>query len=145
MKVGVALQKVTSTESIVLLGDFNTHMNSDNKTWKSVIGRQGDSNTNRNGRCLLQFCATNGLCIMNTFFHHKRFISTPGCYIYLNRCYIYLNCNCIYLNQQSFHVQLLVVVANMWEVKWVVRKELLGGTKKLKKLFMQRKLRLELG
>ena len=76
-EVGVALQKVTSTESIVLLGDFNTHMNSDNKAWKSVIGRQGDSNTNRNRRCLLQFCATNGLCIMNTFFH-KRFISTPG-------------------------------------------------------------------
>ena len=31
------------------------------------------------------------------------------------------------------------------EVKWVLRKELLGGTKKLKKLSMQRKLRLELG
>ena len=29
--------------------------------------------------------------------------------------------------------------------KWVVRKELLDGTKKLKKLSMQRKLRLELG
>ena len=29
-------------------------MNSDNKTWKSVIGRQGDSNTNRNRRCLQQ-------------------------------------------------------------------------------------------
>ena len=53
--------------------------------------------------------------------------------------------SCIYLNQQSFHLQLLVVVANMWEVKWVVRKELLGGTKKLKKLSMQRKLRLKLG
>ena len=24
-----------------------------------------------NRRCLLQFCATNGLCIMNTFFRHK--------------------------------------------------------------------------
>ena len=28
---------------------------------------------------------------------------------------------------------------------WVVKKELLGGTKKLKKLFVQRKLRLDLG
>ena len=44
----------------------------------------------------------------------------------------------IYLSQQSLHLQLLVVVANVWEVKWVVRKELLGGTKKLKKLFMQK-------
>ena len=39
----------------------------------------------------------------------------------------------------------IAVVANVWELKWVVRKELLGGTKKLKKLFVQRKLRLELG
>ena len=50
----------------------------------------------------------------------------------------------IYLNQQSSHLQLLVVVANMWEVKWVARKELLGGTRKLKKLSMKRKLSLEL-
>ena len=41
------------------------------KTWMGVIGRQGDSDINRNGEYLLQFCATNGLCIMNTFFRHK--------------------------------------------------------------------------
>ena len=56
-EVGVALQKVTSPESIVLLGDFNAHVDTDNKTWKSVIKRQGDSDINRNGRCLLQFGA----------------------------------------------------------------------------------------
>ena len=50
----------------------------------------------------------------------------------------------IYLNQQSLHLQLLVVVANVWEVQWEVRIKLLGGTKKLKKLSVQRKLRLEL-
>ena len=51
----------------------------------------------------------------------------------------------IYLNQQSLYQQLLIVVANVWEVKWAVSKELLGGTNKLKKLLVQRKLRLELG
>ena len=51
----------------------------------------------------------------------------------------------VYLNQQSLHLQLLVVFANVWEAKWVVRKELLGGTKKLKKLSVQEKLRSELG
>ena len=60
--------KATSSESLVLLGDFNAHASIDNATWKSVIGQQDDPDIN----CLLQFCATNGLCIMNTFFQHKR-------------------------------------------------------------------------
>ena len=47
-------------------------MGIDNATWKGVIGQHGDPDINKNGRCLLQFCATNGLCIMNTFFQHKR-------------------------------------------------------------------------
>ena len=38
----------------------------------------------------------------------------------------------IYLNQQSLHVQLLVVVANVWVVKLVVKKELFSGIRKLK-------------
>ena len=37
-KVGVVLQTVTSTESIVLLGDFNAHVCTDDKTCKGVIG-----------------------------------------------------------------------------------------------------------
>ena len=71
-EVEVALGKATSSESLVLLGDFNAHVGIDNGTWKGVIGQHGDPDINKNGRCLLQFCATNGLCIMNTFFQHKR-------------------------------------------------------------------------
>ena len=69
-EVGAALQKATFAESIVPMGDFNAHVGID-KTWKGVIRRQGDSDINRNRRCLLQFCATNRLSIMNTFFWHK--------------------------------------------------------------------------
>ena len=58
-EVDVALQKITSAESIVL-GDFNAHVSTDDMTWKDVIGRQGDSNINKNGKFLLQFCATIG-------------------------------------------------------------------------------------
>ena len=65
-EVGVALQKVTFAESIVLLDDCNAHLCTD-KTWKDNIGRPEDSNR----RCLLQFFATNEMCIMNTFFWHK--------------------------------------------------------------------------
>ena len=77
-EVDVALQKVTSAELIVQLSDFNAHVGTDNKRWKGVIGQQGDYDINRNEKCLLQFCATNGLCIMNTFFSYKRFTSTFG-------------------------------------------------------------------
>ena len=51
--VSVALQQVTSAESIVLLDDFNAHVGTDDKIWKGVIGKQGDSDINGNGRCLL--------------------------------------------------------------------------------------------
>ena len=70
-EVNVALQKVTSAKSIVLLGNFNAHVGIDDKTWKGVIRKQGDFDINKNRRCLLQFCATNRLCIINTFFWHK--------------------------------------------------------------------------
>ena len=71
-EVGAGLQKVTFAKSIVLLGDFNAHVSTDDKTWKAIIGRQGDSDIYKNEKCLLQFCATNGLCIINYFFLHKR-------------------------------------------------------------------------
>ena len=57
-EVGAGLQKVTSAKSIVLLGDFNAHVSTDDKTWKAIIGRQGDSDIYKNEKCLLQFCAT---------------------------------------------------------------------------------------
>ena len=62
-EVGVALQKVTFAESIVLLGDFNAHVSIDDKIWKSVIERQGDSDINRNGSIkrviiVVHFCTT---------------------------------------------------------------------------------------
>ena len=66
--VEVAFGKATSSESLVFLGDFNAHMGIDNATWKGVIGQHGDPDINKNEKFLLQFCATNGLCIMNTFF-----------------------------------------------------------------------------
>ena len=70
-EVNDALQRVSSSESTVLLGDFNAHVGTDDVTWKGVIGRHGDADLNENGRCLLQLCCSNGLCIMNTFFQHR--------------------------------------------------------------------------
>ena len=39
--VNDALQRVGSTESAMLFGDFNAHIGTDNETWKSLIGRRG--------------------------------------------------------------------------------------------------------
>ena len=66
--VNDALQNVGSSKVSILLGNFNAHFGTDNKKWKSMIGRHGDPAFNENGRCLLQLCCSNGLFIMNIFF-----------------------------------------------------------------------------
>jgi exonuclease III len=64
-------ERVKRDESVMLLGDFNAHVGADAETWKGVIGRHGDAHLNTNGELLLDFCAGNGLSVMNTYFQHK--------------------------------------------------------------------------
>ena len=45
----VALGKATSSESLVLLGDFNAHVGIHNATWKGVVGQYDDPDINKNG------------------------------------------------------------------------------------------------
>ena len=63
--VNNALEREGSTESTILLGDFNAHIG------KGVIGRHRDPAFNENGRYLLQLCCSSGFCIMNTFSQHR--------------------------------------------------------------------------
>ena len=65
------VQRVGSTESTILLVDFNMHIGTDSETWKGVIGRHRDPAFNEKGLYLLQLCCSNRLCIMNTFFQHR--------------------------------------------------------------------------
>ena len=67
------LERIPGTDSIVLLSDFNVHVGNDAQTWKGVIGKNGDSDSDisAQGRLLLDSCTGGGSSIMTTFFHHK--------------------------------------------------------------------------
>ena len=70
-KVKDAFLRVSSTEFIVLMGDFNAHVETDTDTWKGVIEKHGVIKLNENGWYLLQLCCSNGLRIRKTFFRRR--------------------------------------------------------------------------
>ena len=62
------LQKVPSSDKILLLGDFNARVGANHSTWKRVLGPHGIGNCNDNGMDLLTLCSQFNLSITNTFF-----------------------------------------------------------------------------
>ena len=57
---------------IIVMGDFNAKIGSDNTGYEEVMGRQGLGERNENGERFADLCATTGLVIGGSFFHHKR-------------------------------------------------------------------------
>ena len=65
------LNRVPSTDKLLLMGDFNARVGTDHMAWSGVIGRHGCGNMNDNGHRLLSLCSQNQLFITNTGFTLK--------------------------------------------------------------------------
>ncbi|XP_077091366.1 uncharacterized protein LOC143742394 [Siphateles boraxobius] len=66
-----ALLKVPHTDKLVLMGDFNARVGSNNMLWSGVIGKHGLGNINRNGLRLLSLCSEHKLVITNSISQMK--------------------------------------------------------------------------
>ena len=66
-----ALAKVHKKDIIIITGDWNAKIGSDNADWKSVMGRYGYGDRNERGERLLEFAAIHSLYICNTRFEQK--------------------------------------------------------------------------
>jgi len=62
-------------EALIILGDFNARVGSDNEAWPTCLGHFGVGKCNDNGQRLLELCSYHELCVSNTFFstkpHHR--------------------------------------------------------------------------
>ena len=66
-----AISRISSTESLYLLGDFNARVGADQKAWPTCLGNFGRGKINENGQRLLELSCHHGLCVTNTYFKCK--------------------------------------------------------------------------
>ena len=70
--LGDALAKVHKKDIIIIItGDWNAKIGSDNTDWESVMGRYGCGDRNESGERLLEFAIMHSLYICNTRFEQK--------------------------------------------------------------------------
>ena len=65
------LAAVPMRDMVIIMGDFNARVGSDNEIWRSVISSHSPDQCNENGERLLDVCACNDLVAINTCFPHK--------------------------------------------------------------------------
>ena len=58
-------------KSLIIIGDWNGHVGTDRLGVENIIGSFKVGERNAEGRRILDFCLTQNLAIMNTFFKHR--------------------------------------------------------------------------
>ena len=69
-----AIDQIPTSDVLVLLGDFNARVgrrDPENDLWRGTLGVHGLDERNDAGEEFLEFCATNQLTIMNSWFQKK--------------------------------------------------------------------------
>ena len=66
--LGQTLQKIPTTDKVIILGDFNAKVGDDFTSWPIALGQFGRDKSNSNGEQLLSICTQFNLAITHTFF-----------------------------------------------------------------------------
>lgn len=69
--LALSLNELNRGEIIVLMGDFNAQVGSDNSGLEHIMGKHGLGNRNDNGDRFIELCQQNKLVIGGTIFPHK--------------------------------------------------------------------------
>src|SRR3984885_13144471 len=70
-KLTSEIEEVNKQDILILEGDWNAKVGSENAGWEKVMGKFGYGNRNERGERLLEFAADNELMICNTRFQQK--------------------------------------------------------------------------
>lgn len=65
------LNSIPKTDIIILMGDFNAQIGSDNIDYERIMGRQAIGTCNENGELFLEICNNHDLKIAGSVFPHK--------------------------------------------------------------------------
>ena len=66
------IDKIPKKDPVIIMGDFNAKIGSENTGREQVMGRHGEGEINANGELFVDMCAFNSMVIGGSIFPHKR-------------------------------------------------------------------------